>query len=221
LTIFLLVAVLDRWSDIGILNAVIGDVNSPAGSLWGFRVPLSIAVLVHHLRVFFGLTYVDDRKREFNPMPAERRALERKLRIACAVTFPLFAIMLFDNSYLAIALVVATWLAQVVSILWYNHVFLNETVGSDLAKLVRFSDWCSLIFLSILLADPLIDRLLSHYTKIDSHGILGMILMVPFPIVVVITFLYETYKVYLRRMEENFKLVSRYWKGETLDAFEA
>lgn len=214
-SIFLLVALLFRRNDIGLLA------KQPDGSSlipYTLRGPFIAGILIHHCRLFLGLSYSEERREE-KGRTRTRVAWERRLRGACAFTFPLFSIFLFDRSPEAIITVSLVWLLQLVCIIFYNFYFLTELVPEGHKLLIIWaSDVTSALFGLGFFLLPSIDILLASETGLRATGVLGTILILPIAVAAFLIAVAEFCIVYARRVWWNLRSVFLYFKGEALSA---
>lgn len=223
-SIFLAVAFTWRWNDIGVLKQPIGTPQRPISQVlldlnWAFIC----AIVIHHLRVFLGLSYTDSREGPVNDNASRvSLATQRWLRAICTITFPMFSIFLFDDSVVAVLTVQIVWAIQITCIVIYDIFFLKKILSSvPLSWLVIVSDLLNGLFGFIFLFLPFIDYYLSLYLSQASTGVLGAASVIWFTIIAIIIFAVEFIVIYARRVFDNLHSVLCYLSGGVRDAFKA
>jgi hypothetical protein len=234
-------------TDIGILNQTVGTPpHLVLGPIQLLYLPFGLAVVIHHLRVFLGMSYTDnlDEQDDFSNGGDEQHssasdseqlsdeprgvvALERGLRALCAITFPVFAIFLFRKTPAAVLTVEISWGMQLACIFIYDIKFLKKVIRksrrfSKSAKIIAVvvSDGLNMLFGAMFVFISLIDEVLSHANGIRADGTLGTAAVLFFPFIIAVAFVPEFIIVYAVRLWKNMLRVGKYLLGMPLDTLQ-
>jgi hypothetical protein len=165
-----------------------------------------LVILIHHWRIFCGISYAERTVEPIKKHSESRYAIERCLKVFFVLTYPFFAALVKTELTFIIRLI---WFLQIVAMLFYNYLFwdkLKETAGGG-AACVIISDLSTLVVLAIY-TWPLALVSVFHNDTFPSDAAVVLIILV------LGLAIWEFFAVYRRGVAENFSDVGRFIRGE-------